>query len=66
VINVNKTLVAIGALAIVGGGISPIAVAEPDGPGGPGNPGHCYDVYNEYEAGPLTVYQYSSCSYDAE
>lgn len=27
-------------------------------------PFECYDIYNEWEVGPITVVQRSSCSYD--
>ena len=32
----------------------PTAAAEPA----------CYDIYNEYEVGPVTIIQRSSCSYE--
>ncbi len=57
----TTTLLALSALASVL--LMPAASAGgPDLPDGP----DCYDIYNEWDLGVVTVYQYSSCSYEVK
>ena len=48
------------ALALAIGILALAALVPSADAGGP----NCYDVYNEWEIGPITVVQYSSCEYD--
>lgn len=51
-----KTTLALAAILVLAGGLAvlPTAQAGPD----------CYDIYNEWTVGPVTVIQRSSCSYE--
>lgn len=56
VINVNRLLLILTVATLLGIALTPAATAGPDP--------NCMPVYREYNAGPITVVQRSTCQYE--
>jgi hypothetical protein len=54
-----RTALVLACLLLTAAVAAPMATAEA------GPEPNCYEIYNEYHVGPLTVIQRSSCQYEA-